>query len=116
MKFIKKYEDYLSGAESLKRQQLSKSKITSKKDSFSNKLLDLWNKNLNSNITLEQLKKEVLKILNDPTTVTGKSTKNYWLYEIEQRRWLSKEQLLKTISNIILRAEGLGVMDKERYL
>lgn len=29
MKFIKKYEDYLSGAESLKRQQLSKSKITS---------------------------------------------------------------------------------------
>jgi len=118
MKYIKTFEDYLSGNNSLSRCDLSKMKISGKPNSFSNRLLLLWKKEMRKNTTLTNLKKEIIKILNDPKLIMGASTKKYWKYQIEVKHWKSRIQLLETIKNIILRAEGLGTMckDKSRYL
>jgi len=115
MKFIKTFEDYLSGEQKLSRCDLSKMKLTGKKDSFSNRLLKVWKSTMKNNKSLDELKAEIIDILNDPKLIASKSTISYWKYQIANREQ-TKDKLLNSMKNIILKAEGLGLICKDRRL
>ena len=113
MKFIKTFEDYLSVDQMLSRCDLSNLKLTGKENSFSNRLLKVWLSNVKESKTLDELKKEITKILNDPKLIASKYTISYWKYQIAHREQ-SKIKLLDSMKNVILKAEGLGVICKDK--
>lgn len=96
----------------LTRNSLNKAKISSQKNSLSNLIVNVCDKykhNMNNRHEVKMIIDEVSIIINDKNTIISKRARSVWNYELYRIRWTSKEQILTTLYNIMLKADGLGI-------
>lgn len=116
-KYVLLFEEYTNGetikegteskADYEERRRLGQRRVDTKEKSLASRLKEMADTVDLNRITPQDLKKQVLDIINDPNTHASERTRSKWRLTFERQH--SIPNMLKTIYNIILKAGGLGV-------
>jgi len=90
----------------LSRKKLNELKLSLKKNSFANLILEVCNKyknNIYNKYEISNMIKDINFIIKNDNTIISKRARNVWQYEMYRINWKTKEQILKTLYNIVLR-------------
>ncbi len=92
------------------RERLTKARLTQTENTLANRFMKIM-QGMGNRPKFDQLKAQMLDVMNDPTVQMSKRTKSRWLPKIEAVRPGPRglEILFGMLTNIPLKGDGLGV-------